>query len=105
MANWTLQTSWLGCPFLCLREGDYQRATEYVQEATDIRKAVEPKLTESQKQSLEKIIGLQQDAFTQLQDHSWFGGILASVDLSEASQESAKLRNSVLSSGQLTAVA
>jgi len=96
-----------GLAFLCLREGDYARAQQYMQEATDIRKAVEPKLTESQQVSLEKIMSLQQDAYDNLSSGNWltriFGQIKAAIDLSQAAAESAKLRNSILSEGQLKA--
>ena len=94
-----------GLAFLCLREGDVQRAQQYMQEATGIRKSVEPELTESQQASLEKIMSLQQDAFQNIADDNWFTGIFgelkAAIELSQAAAESAKLRNSILSEGQL----
>jgi hypothetical protein len=49
--------------FQCLAEGDVQQANQYMQEATDIRKSVEPSLTPAQQQSLEQIMSLQRDAF------------------------------------------
>jgi hypothetical protein len=96
-----------GLSFLCLREGDFQKAQQYMQDATDIRKSVEPDLTPSQQASLEKIMSLQQDAYQNIENehNSWFNSIFgelkATIDLSQASTESANLRNSILSEGQL----
>jgi len=97
-----------GLAFLCLREGNVQKAHEYMQEATEIRKSVEPQLTGPQQQSLEKIMSLQADAFQNLQSDSWFTGVFGEIqavfDLSEASEESQKLRNSILSGWETKAL-
>jgi hypothetical protein len=96
-----------GLSFLCLREGDFQKAQQYMQEATNIRKSVEPDLTPSQQASLEKIMSLQQDAYQNIENehNGWFdsifGELKATIDLSQASTESDNLRNSILSEGQL----
>jgi hypothetical protein len=91
--------------FLCLKEGDLQQANQYMQQATDTRKSIEPQLTQSQQQTLEQIMSLQKDAFQNLQSTSWFdsifGQIKATLDLSQASTLSQNLRNSILSEGQL----
>ena len=96
-----------GLSFLCLREGDFKKAQQYMQEATNIRKSVEPDLTPSQQASLEKIMSLQQDAYQNIENehngwfNSIFGELKATIDLSQASTESANLRNSILSGWQL----
>ena len=99
-----------GLSFLCLREGDLQAAQQYMQQATDIRKSVEPQLTQSQQQSLENIMSLQQDAYNNIENANgnWITGIFgqfkAALDLSQASQDSTSLRNSILSEGQVEAL-
>ncbi len=99
-----------GLSFLCLREGDLQAAQQYMQQATDIRKSVEPQLTGPQQQSLENIMSLQQDAYNNIENANgnWITGIFgqfkAALDLSQASQDSTSLRNSILSEGQVEAL-
>jgi hypothetical protein len=94
-----------GLAMLCLKERDYARAQQFMQEATDIRNAVRPMLNPSQQASLDKVMGLQQDAYTKLSDNNWFSRFFnsfqAEMGLAQASAESAKLRNSVLSEGTL----
>jgi hypothetical protein len=95
-----------GLAFLCLQEGNVARAQQLMQEATDIRKAVAPNLTPSQQQSLDKIMNLQKDAFEKIQNAGGsifkiFQKIAAQIELGQAAEESQKLRNSILSTGQL----
>jgi tetratricopeptide (TPR) repeat protein len=87
-----------GLASLCMKEGNFTQAQQYLQEANDIRNGIRSDLTPCQQSSLDQIMSLQQEA---LNDFASGHPVDGQAHLDQATQLSQSLRNSVLSSGQV----
>ena len=86
-----------GLASLCMKEGNFSQAQQYLQEANNIRNEIRSSLTQPQKDSLDQIMNLQQQA---LNDFASGHPIDGQAHLDQAAQLSQSLRNSVLSGWQ-----
>ena len=91
-------SAFAGLASLCMKEGDFSKAQQYLQEANDIRNGIRSSLSPSQQASLDQIMSLQEQALNDFESGHPVDG---QAHLDQAAQLSQSLRNSVLSSGQV----
>jgi tetratricopeptide (TPR) repeat protein len=85
--------AYAGLASLCMKEGDFTRAQEYLNDAASIRNSVKPSLTASQQSTLDQITNLQQQA---LQSFMAGNSLQGQQNLDQATQLSQNLKSSIL---------